>query len=80
MCGKEGDVVLKIAICDDISMKLSKNGGIDMDDLAKKIVELSESLDEDTIERATDEELMTYLFLVEKMKVKLEKMCNLDKK
>ena len=47
-----------------------------MDDLAKKIVELSESLDEDTIERATDEELMTYLFLVEKMKVKLEKMCN----
>jgi hypothetical protein len=61
-------------------MKLSKNGGIDMDDLAKKIVELSESLDEDTIERATDEELMTYLFLVEKMKVKLEKMCNLDKK
>ena len=51
-----------------------------MDDLAKKIVELSESLNEDTIERATDEELMTYLFLVEKMKFKLEKMCNLDKK
>ncbi len=51
-----------------------------MNDLAKKIVELSNALDETTIEKATDEELMSYLFLVEKMKVKLEKMCNLDKK
>lgn len=51
-----------------------------MNDLAKKIVELSNALDESTIETATDEELMSYLFLVEKMKVKLEKMCNLDKK
>ena len=51
-----------------------------MNDLAKKILELSNALDEDVIKTATDEELMSYLFLVEKMKVKLEKMCNLDKK
>ena len=51
-----------------------------MNDLAKKIVELSNALDEDVIKNATDEELMSYLFLVEKMKVILEKMCNLDKK
>lgn len=51
-----------------------------MNDLAKKILELSNALDEDVIKNATDEELISYLFLVEKMKVKLEKMCNLDKK
>lgn len=51
-----------------------------MNDLAKKILELNNALDEDVIKNATDEELMSYLFLVEKMKVKLEKMCNLDKK
>ena len=51
-----------------------------MDDLAKKIVELSNALDEEVIKNATDEELMSYLFLIEKMKIKIEKMCNLDKK
>ena len=43
------------------------------EELGKKIVELSESLDEETIKTATNEELMGYLFLVEKMKTKLEK-------
>lgn len=51
-----------------------------MEDLAKKIMEINNSLDDETIENASDEELMSYLFLVEKMKTKLEKMCNLDKK
>lgn len=69
-----------MVICDDISRFLYDNGGTDMNDLAKKILELSNALDEDVIKNATDEELMSYLFLVEKMKVKLEKMCNLDKK
>ena len=69
-----------MVICDDISRFLYDNGGTDMNDLAKKILELNNALDEDVIKNATDEELMSYLFLVEKMKVKLEKMCNLDKK
>ena len=48
------------------------------EEIAKKIVELTESLDEKTIKNATNEELMGYLFLVEKMKIKLEKAVNLE--
>lgn len=49
------------------------------EELAKKIVELNEELDEKTIKSATNEELMGYLFLVEKMKLKLEKAVKLEK-
>jgi hypothetical protein len=48
-------------------------------DLSKKILEISESLTDDVIEKATNEELMGYLFLVEKMKSKLEEACEIDK-
>lgn len=47
-------------------------------DLGKKMMEISEAIDSDTIKSASNEELMGYLFLVEKMKKKLEKICNLD--
>lgn len=50
---------------------------MDSKELGKKIVELSNVMDDEKIENATDEELMTYLFLVEKMKKKLEKLSDL---
>lgn len=48
------------------------------EELGKKFVELSNNIDEKTIKNATNEELMGYLFLVEKMKLKLEKAVKLD--
>ena len=48
------------------------------EEIGKKIVELSEELDDETIKSATNEELMGYLFLVEKMKKKLEKAVKLE--
>ena len=50
---------------------------MDSKELGKKIVELRNAMDDEKIENATDEELMTYLFLVEKMKKKLEKLSDL---
>ena len=47
------------------------------EELSKKIVELSDRLDEETIKNASNEDLMSYLFLVEKLKLKLEKAVNL---
>ena len=44
------------------------------EELGKKIIELSESLDDETIKTASNEELMGYLFLVEKMKLKQKKI------
>ena len=48
------------------------------EELGKKIAELSNSLDEETIKEASNEELMGYLLLVEKMKLKLEEAVNLE--
>ena len=48
------------------------------EELGKKIIELSESLDDETIKTASNEELMGYWFLVEKMKLKLEKAVKLE--
>ena len=48
------------------------------EELGKKIIEISNSLDDEAIKTATNEELMGYLFLVEKMKKKLEKAVNLE--
>lgn len=48
------------------------------EELGEKIVEISERLDDDMIKTATNEELMGYLFLVEKMKLKLEKAVKLE--
>lgn len=48
------------------------------EELGKKIIELSESLDDETIKNSSNEELMGYLFLVEKMKLKLEKAVKLE--
>jgi len=36
--------------------------------------------DKEFLSKATDEELVAYLFLVEKMKKKLEKLAKLDEK
>ena len=50
-----------------------------MENLGKKIYEISNLLDDDMIKKASKEELMGYLFLVEKMKKKIEKACKIDK-
>lgn len=47
------------------------------ENLGKKIFEISKELDDEKIKSATEEELMAYLFLVEKMKTKLEKLCDM---
>ena len=47
-------------------------------DLGKKIKEISDEMDAYTLENASNEELMGYLFLVEKMKIKLEKIIRLE--
>ncbi len=47
-------------------------------DLGKKIKEISDEMDAYTLEGASNEELMGYLFLVEKMKVKLEKLIKIE--
>ena len=46
-------------------------------DLGKRIEEITEALDDDMIKSASNEELMGYLFLVEKMKLKLKKAFNM---
>ena len=48
------------------------------EELGKKIVELSNSMNDKAIKSATNEELMGYLFLVEKMKLKLEQAIKLE--
>lgn len=48
-------------------------------DLGKRLTEIVESIDEETIKSANNEELMGYLFLAEKMKKKLEKACEMKK-
>lgn len=47
--------------------------------LGEKIVDISNSMTEETIAKASNEELMGYLFLVEKMKIKLEEAVKLEK-
>ena len=47
--------------------------------LAERMVEISNSLTKETIAEATNAELMGYLFLVEKMKIKLEEAVKLEK-
>ena len=47
--------------------------------LKEKIEEITNSLNEETIKSASNEELMGYLIMVEKMKKKLEKLVNLEK-
>ncbi len=44
--------------------------------IGEKIAEITRELDEKVINSASNEELMGYLFLVEKMKKKLEKACD----
>ena len=48
-------------------------------EFAKKFLQISEELTDEVISKASNEELMAYLFLVEKMKIKLEEACNLEK-
>ena len=44
----------------------------------EKIKEITKAMeDKDFLEKATNEELMAYLFLVEKMKKKLEKLVDM---
>lgn len=47
-------------------------------ELSEKLLEITESLDDETIKSATDDQLMGYLFLVEKMKKKIEKAVKLE--
>lgn len=44
----------------------------------KSIREITDNLTEEVIKNATDEELMGYLFLAEKMKKKLQKAYELE--
>lgn len=48
-----------------------------MEDLGKKMYEISNLLDDETIKNASNEELMGYLFLVKKMQKKLEEACKM---
>lgn len=45
--------------------------------LAEKLKEISDLMTEENIKSMSNEELMGYLFLVEKVKVKLEKIAKL---
>ena len=48
--------------------------------IGKQIKEISEAInDKELLANASNEELMSYLFLVEKMKQKLEKMVDMEK-
>ena len=51
-----------------------------MDDLGKKIKEISDSINSETLEYASDEELLEYLFLIEKLKLKIEKLVEIEGK
>lgn len=48
-------------------------------DIGKRLTEITEALDDETIKSASNEELMGYLFLAEKMKKKIEKALELGK-
>lgn len=49
-----------------------------MENLGKKMYEVSNMLTDETIKNASNEELMGYLFLVKKMQKKLEKACKMQ--
>ncbi len=49
-----------------------------MESLGEKIRRLSEQIDANTLEYASDEELLEYLFLVNKLKLKIEDLVNLE--
>lgn len=46
----------------------------------EKLKKIIDSVDDELLEKASNEELMTYLFMVEKFRNKLEKMAKLDEK
>ena len=48
-------------------------------DLGKQIKNISDEMEKQDLSKVSNEELMGYLFLVEKMKKKIEKMVNLEK-
>lgn len=48
------------------------------EELGKKIIELNEKMNDEAIKNASNEELMGYLFLIEKMKLKLENAVKLE--
>lgn len=48
-----------------------------MEDLGKRIKELSDSINSEMLENATDEELLHYMFLTDKLKYKLEQLVKL---
>lgn len=50
-----------------------------MDDFGKRMYEISNMLTDENIKKASNEELMGYLFLVKKMKKKLEDACKINK-
>ena len=47
--------------------------------LGEKIFDISNSITPEVISQASNEELMGYLFLVKKMKIKLEEAVKLEK-
>ena len=49
-----------------------------MEKKKKKIKRLSEEIDSETLKYASDEELLEYLFLVNKLKLKIEDLVNLE--
>lgn len=50
-----------------------------VEDLGRQIKEISDEIENRSLDDVTNEELMGYLFLVEKMKKKIEKLVKLEK-
>lgn len=50
-----------------------------MENLGKKMYEISNMLTDENIKNASNEELMGYLFLVKKMEKKLKDACKINK-
>ncbi|MBR3134760.1 MAG: hypothetical protein IKG56_04780 [Clostridia bacterium] len=48
-------------------------------ELGKRIEDITSEIEKQDLSKVSNEELMGYLFLVEKMKKKLEKMVNMEK-
>lgn len=50
-----------------------------MENLGEKIKRLSDEIDAEMLKDASDEELLEYLFLAEKLKMKIEDLVKLEK-
>ena len=51
---------------------------MDTNELVEKIQEITDNINDETIKGATDQQLMEYLFLIEKLKRKIVKSVKLE--